>query len=71
MTIREKKHMMYYGGNISMGKLMIEGNSVYEIDDACIRRKKEQLENVKEFLSHEDKNEWMLNSLYTKKQETE
>ncbi|MEG0962490.1 MAG: hypothetical protein RSD28_04830 [Lachnospiraceae bacterium] len=54
-----------------MGKLMIEGNSVYEIDDACIRRKKEQLENVKEFLSHEDKNEWMLNSLYTKKQETE
>ena len=37
-----------------MGKLIIDGNSVYEIDDDCIRKKEEKLkEEVKEIKKEE------------------
>ena len=32
-------------GDEVMGKLIIEGNSVYEIDEACIQRKERQEKN--------------------------
>ncbi|MCI8859772.1 MAG: hypothetical protein HFI71_09715 [Lachnospiraceae bacterium] len=38
-----------------MGRLVIDGNSVYEIDEECIR-KREQQERKKEGKPTEDKN---------------
>lgn len=47
--------MLIILGGWEMGRLVIDGNSVYEIDEECIR-KREQQERKKEGKPTEDKN---------------
>ncbi|WP_278335660.1 hypothetical protein [Roseburia sp. 499] len=38
-----------------MGKLIVDGNSVYEIDEECIRKKEKQKQKEKEKKEKEEK----------------
>lgn len=35
-----------------MGKLVVEGNDVYEIDEECVKQKEKEKEREKEGCSH-------------------
>jgi len=46
---------IYYKKGVSMGKLIIDGNSVFEIDEECVKRRKIPREcDVEKYLNSYD-----------------
>lgn len=39
-TLLLRKHILFQKKEITMGRLIIDGNSVFEIDEECMKRRK-------------------------------
>ena len=54
-----------------MGRLIIDGNSIYEIDEACLKRKEIQKRQKEERIAGKNREKMMNGGQRVKKQEEE